>query len=61
MDNERVTLELSNARERDRRVIADLYRFAKVISHVADDDRIVLEADVPRRLLPRFQRGRVPA
>jgi len=62
MDAERVTLRLIGSREKDRRVLADLYRFAKVISHVTDDDdRVIVEADVPRRMLPRFQRARVPA
>jgi len=62
MDAERVTLRLMGSREKDRRVLADLYRFAKVISHVTDgDDRVTVEADVPRRMLPRFQRARMPA
>lgn len=61
MDAERVTLELDGSRDRDRRVLAELYRFAKVISHVTDANRVVVEADVPRRLLPKFQRARVPA
>lgn len=62
MDAERVTLRLRGSREKDRRVLADLYRFAKVISHVTDDDdRVIVEADVPRRMLPRFRRARVPA
>jgi len=62
MDAERVTLKLTGSREKDRRVLADLYRFAKVISHVTDEhDRVIVEADVPRRMLPRFQRARVPA
>ena len=62
MDAERVTLKLTGSREKDRRVLADLYRFAKVISHVTDDeDSVIVEADVPRRMLPRFQRARVPA
>jgi len=62
MDAERVTLRLIGSREKDRRVLADLYRFAKVISHVTDDDdRVIVEADVPRRMLARFQRARVPA
>ena len=62
MDAERVTVRLTGSREKNRRVLADLYRFAKVISHVTDDeDRVTVEADVPKRLLPRFQRMRVPA
>jgi GTP-binding protein HflX len=61
MDAERVVIKLHASRERDRRVLADLYRFARVVSHVIEDDRITIEADVPRRLMPRFQRTRVPA
>jgi len=61
MDAERITLELDANRDRDRRVLADLYRFARVVSHVTDDHRITVEADVPRRLVARFQRVRVPA
>jgi len=62
MDAARVTLRLIGSREKDRKVLADLYRFARVISHVTDDeDRVIVEADVPRRMLPRFQRAMVPA
>lgn len=61
MDAERLVLELNATRERDLRVLADLYRHARVISHTAKDDRIKIEADVPRRLVPRFDRARVPA
>jgi GTP-binding protein HflX len=61
LDQERVRLTLDDQRERDRRLLADLYRHGRVISHVNDRHRISVEADVPRRLLGRFARGRVPA
>jgi GTP-binding protein HflX len=55
MDVARVTLDLDETREADRRALVDLYRHARVISHRTDGDRTVVEADVPRRLLPRFR------
>jgi len=61
MDAERVRFALSGSLERDRKLLAELYRHARVISHVTDDDAIMVEADVPRRLLPRFRRAKVPA
>ena len=61
LDQERVRLTLDDQRERDRQLLADLYRHGRVISQVNDRHRISVEADVPRRLLGRFARGRVPA
>ena len=61
MDAERVRFTLDGSVERDRRLLAELYRHARVLSHVAEDDRIAVEADVPRRLMPRFRRSRVRA
>jgi hypothetical protein len=39
-----------------RKAIADLYRQARVLTHVAIEDRVMIEADVPRRLLERLSR-----
>ncbi len=61
LDQERIRLTFDDSRERDRRMLADLYRHGHVISQVTERDRISVEADVPRRLLGRFVRGRVPA
>ena len=61
MDSERIHLALDASREGDRRLLADLYRHARVISHVGGDRRIAVEADVPRRMVARFRRVRVPA
>ena len=61
MDAERVRLEFDDSQERDRKLVADLYRHARVVSHVTRADRVSIEADVPRRMLPRFTRVKVPA
>jgi GTP-binding protein HflX len=61
MDAERLRLHLDERRESDRRLVADLYRHAVVISHAATDRGVTIEADVPRRLLPRFRRAVAPA
>jgi GTP-binding protein HflX len=61
LDRQRVRLSFDDRRERDRRMLADLYRHARVISHESDRDRISVEADVPRRLLGRYAGRKVPA
>ena len=61
MDAERVRLAFDGSRDDDRALIAELYRHAQVISHVANDGRVAIEANVPRRLLDRFTRAKVPA
>jgi GTP-binding protein HflX len=61
MDAERVQLQLDERREADRRLIADLYRHARVVSHTTAGDRVSIEADVPRRFLGRVRRAQVPA
>ena len=61
MDAARLRLEFDERREGDRRLVADLYRHARVLSHVTNDHRMSIEADVPKRLVDRFSRARVPA
>jgi len=61
MDAETVHFDLDNRREDDRLLLAELYRHARVTQHVTTDDRISVEADVPRRLLDRLVRGNIPA
>jgi GTP-binding protein HflX len=61
MDSERIHVALDGSQERDRRLLADLYRHARVVSHTTDDRGIAVEADVPRRLMARFRRVRVSA
>jgi 50S ribosomal subunit-associated GTPase HflX len=61
MDVERMHLAFDARRDGDRKLVADLYRHAQVVSHITTGDRMVLEADVPRRLMERFLRAQVPA
>ena len=61
MDAERIRVTLDDRREADRLMVADLYRHARVVSHVRTDRAVVMEADVPRRLLARYRRARVTA
>jgi GTP-binding protein HflX len=61
MDAESVSLEFDASREADRKLIADLYRHARVTSHITSEHRVTIEAEIPRRLLERFQRAKVPA
>jgi len=61
MDAERLRFDLDHGREADRRLVAELYRHARVVSHQNHGERVAIEADVPRRLMSRFRRARVPA
>lgn len=54
LETQRVTLEFDEENERDRQRIARLYQHARVRSHNAQDGRVSIEADVPRRLLGRL-------
>lgn len=55
LDTQRVRLEFDSRSEADRDRMARVYRHAKVLSHVAIDHRVSIEADVPRRLLGRLE------
>ena len=54
LDTRRVTITFNGGNDFDRQQIARLYRVARVISHVATDGRVVIEADVPRRYVDRL-------
>jgi GTP-binding protein HflX len=58
LDVQRVTLEFDPRSDSDRADVAKLYRDARVIQHLETDDRLSIEADVPRRLLERLGRSR---
>jgi hypothetical protein len=51
MDVQRVSLRFDPTNEADRKLVARLYRDARVVQHVETGDLISLEADVPRRLV----------
>jgi GTPase len=53
LDTAHVTLEFAADIDRDR--IAQLYRLGRILRHVTADGRVSIEAEVPRRLVDRFQ------
>ncbi len=61
MDAPRVTLRFSTGSASDKRLLAELYRVARVVSHEASGSSVAIEAEIPRRWLSRFVRDRVPA
>jgi len=58
LDTATVTFEFNPHDEGDRQQISELYRVGRVRRHVATDDSVTIEADLPRRLAARFRRGR---
>jgi GTP-binding protein HflX len=54
LDTRRITITFQSESDFDRRQIARLYRVARVLSHVATDGQVVIEADVPRRFIERL-------
>jgi hypothetical protein len=55
LDAARVTLTFPAA-DGDARVrVAELYRLGRILRHVTTDGTIAIDAEIPRRLLPRFQ------
>jgi len=60
LDTRRITITFDGANPFDREQIARLYRVARVVSHVATDGRVVIEADVPRRYVARLTTPETP-
>jgi GTP-binding protein HflX len=54
LDTRRITIAFDSGKEFDRQQIARLYRMARVVSHVATNGRVLIEADVPRRFIERL-------
>ena len=54
LDTRRITITFDSAKEFDRQQISRLYRVARVVSHVATNGTVVIEADVPRRFIERL-------
>jgi GTP-binding protein HflX len=54
LDTRRITITFDTGKEFDQQQIARLYRVARVVSHVATNGRVVIEAHVPRRFLERL-------
>ena len=55
LDTMRVELQFDSDSEDDRERIAQLYRVGHILSHVATNGRVSIEAEIPRRLLSRVQ------
>jgi GTP-binding protein HflX len=54
LDTAQVTFVFDPQDAADRAHVAELYRVGHVRRHVASDHQVTIEADVPRRLLPKF-------
>jgi GTP-binding protein HflX len=54
LDTRRITITFDNTKEFDRQQIARMYRVARVLSHVATNGKVVIEAEVPRRFIERL-------
>ena len=54
LDTRRISITFDSGKAFDREQIARLYRVARVVSHVATNGRVVIEADVPRRYIARL-------
>jgi len=61
MDTERISVTIPSHGDGSRERIAELYRVGRIHRHVTSDDAVSIEADIPRRLLPRFQDVRADA
>ena len=56
LDTAEARFEFSADNAADRESIAQLYRVGRVLSHVATNGRITIDAQVPRRLVDRFRK-----
>jgi GTP-binding protein HflX len=54
LDTRRITITFDSSTDFDRQQISRLYRMARVVSHVATNGKVVIEADVPRRFIERL-------
>jgi len=54
LDTRRITITFDSNADFDRQQISRLYRIARVVSHVATNGKVVIEADVPRRFIERL-------
>ena len=54
LDTTVVLLEFDASSDADRTRIAYLYRVGRVRRHESSDDRVLIEAEIPRRVLDRF-------
>ena len=55
LDTARITVTFPTDGDAARERIAEIYRIGRIVRHVASDDEVSIEADIPRRLVARFQ------
>jgi GTP-binding protein HflX len=58
LDVERVQFEFRSDVDEDRRRIAHLYRVGRILSHLATNGHVAIEAEVPRRMVPSLRPAR---
>jgi len=56
LDTADVRFEFSASDPGDRESIAQLYRVGRVLSHIATDGHVTIDAQLPKRLLERFRK-----
>jgi GTP-binding protein HflX len=54
LDVARIRVSFPNNGDGSRERVAELYRVGRIVRHVASDDEVSIEAEIPRRLVPRF-------
>ena len=54
LDTARISVSFPLNGEESRARVAELYRIGRILRHLASDDEVSIEAEIPRRLLPRF-------
>jgi GTP-binding protein HflX len=54
LDTARVTFQFDASSDDDRARISQLYRVGRILRHVTSDGHVSIEAEVPRRMLDRF-------
>jgi GTP-binding protein HflX len=57
LDVRRIVVKLDVSLDADRQRLAQIYRFGRVEQHTEHGGQVSIEADVPRRLWSRLQRG----
>jgi hypothetical protein len=54
LDTRRLLITFDGHSAADREQISRLYRVARVVRHVAENGKVIIEADIPRRDIDRL-------
>ena len=54
LDVARISVSFPTNGDGSRERVAELYRVGRIVRHVASDHEVSIEAEIPRRLVPRF-------